>query len=664
MFIRRATVAALALVVPFVALVGGVFAFQNGDSSTTAGRAATGGLRITSPLGRTGLVTKVRIVAQITVPEGSSLSPVQFFVDGTPVGTVESGPPYAVDWVDDDPFQRREIVVQASDSAGNVLRDSVVLSPYEVSEHADVTGILLETSVYDGKGRFVSDLEPSTFRVLEDGVTQTTDVITKETIPTDLVMLVDNSQSMSRRMDFVRLASERLSSTLRQGDTVVVAPFNAHVGTITGPTSDRATVSEAVAAMRSGGGTAVFDSVLEGVRLLQGSENRRAIVLITDGYDENSKATIDDVIEAVERSQVTVYVVGVGGVAGISLKGEQMLRRIAQRSGGAVFFPPRETEIVTAAQQIATDTHSRYLITYTPTNQRNDGAWRAVSVEVPEGYRARTRAGYFAPAPPPIKPTIEFAVTDAQHQLVDVTADDFEVLEDGVAQSVDTFQIAVDPVSIVMALDSSGSMKKSEEVVKATATEFVREVRPEDSLALITFADKPRFAHVLAKNREWTIEAISKYVAIGGTALYDAVWNSLLTLRDVPGRRAVVVFTDGRDENNPGTAPGSVHTLDDVLGLAKETGAIVYGVGLGTKVDVAALQRLADVSTGQVFVASDAADLGTQFKRVVESLRRRYVLGYTSKNSTHDGSWRTVEIRPRASGYEVRSTGGYFAPEK
>jgi VWFA-related protein len=662
MFIRRATVAALALVIPFVALVGGVFAFQNGNSSTPATPAAA--LRITSPLGRTGLVTKVRIVAQITVPEGSSLSPVQFFVDGTPVGTVSSGPPYAVDWVDDDPFQRREIVVQASDSAGNVLRDSVVLSPYEVSEHADVTGILLETSVYDGKGRFVSDLEPSVFRVLEDGVTQTTDVITRETIPTDLVMLVDNSQSMSRRMDFVRLATERLSSTLRQGDTVVVAPFNAHVGTITGPTSDRATISEAVAAMRSGGGTAVFDSVLEGVRLLQGSENRRAIVLITDGYDENSKATIDDVLEAVERSQVTVYVVGVGGVAGISLKGEQMLKRIAQRSGGAVFFPPREGEIVTAAQQIATDTHSRYLITYTPTNQRNDGAWRAVSVEVPEGYRARTRAGYFAPEPPPIKPTREFAVTDAQHQLVDVTADDFEVLEDGVAQSVDTFQIAVDPVSIVMALDSSGSMKKSEEVVKTTATEFVREVRPEDSLALITFADKPRFAHVLAKNRDWTIDAIGKYVANGGTALYDAVWNSLLTLRDVPGRRAVVVFTDGRDENNPGTAPGSIHTLDDVLGLAKETGAIVYGVGLGTKVDVAALQRLADVSTGQVFVASDASDLGVQFKRVVESLRRRYVLGYTSKNSTHDGSWRTVEIRPRTPGYEVRSSGGYFAPEK
>jgi hypothetical protein len=81
-------------------------------------------------------------------------------------------------------------------------------------------------------------------------------------------------------------------------------------------------------------------------------------------------------------------------------------------------------------------------------------------------------------------------------------------------------------------------------------------------------------------------------------------------------------------------------------------------------VDVGALQQIADASTGQVFVATDASDLGTQFKRVVESLRRRYVLGYTSTNSQHDGTWRTVQIKPHAEGYEVKTLGGYFAPDK
>src|SRR4030095_10215678 len=90
--------------------------------------ASVGTLRITSPLGRTGLVTRVRMVAQIAVPPDVHLSTVDFFVDGEKVGVVTNGPPYAVDWTDENPFERREIVVQASDAAGHVLRDSVVVA--------------------------------------------------------------------------------------------------------------------------------------------------------------------------------------------------------------------------------------------------------------------------------------------------------------------------------------------------------------------------------------------------------------------------------------------------------------------------------------------------------------------------------------------------------
>src|SRR5262249_15684439 len=150
-----------------------------------------------------------------------------------------------------------------------------------------------------------------------------------------------------------------------------------------------------------------------------------------------------------------------------------------------------------------------------------------------------------------------------------------EVVEDGILQTIDTFQEAVDPVAIVMALDSSGSMKKSAEGVQQAARDCVAAVRPEDSLALITFADKPLFAHTLATNRQWTIDALNQYKPSGGTALYDALWNSLMHLKGVPGRHAVVVLTDGKDENNPGTAPGSVHTFDEVLNLLKSSGAIV-----------------------------------------------------------------------------------------
>jgi Ca-activated chloride channel family protein len=164
-------------------------------------------------------------------------------------------------------------------------------------------------------------------------------------------------------------------------------------------------------------------------------------------------------------------------------------------------------------------------------------------------------------------------------------------------------------------------------------------------------------------NRQWTLDAIKKYTPNGGTALYDALYNSLLTLKDVKGRRVIVVLTDGRDENNPGTAPGSTHVLDDVLKLQHEVGTTIYGVGLGQNVDKNVMERLAQVSGGQIYYASDATELGASFKRVVENLRRRYVLSYTSTHKQHDGSWRSVDIKANEPGAIVSSTGGYFAPE-
>ena len=86
-------------------------------------------------------------------------------------------------------------------------------------------------------------------------------------------------------------------------------------------------------------------------------------------------------------------------------------------------------------------------------------------------------------------------------------------------------------------------------------------------------------------NRESAQHAIAQYRALGGTALYDALAESLIRLHHAEGRRVVVVMTDGRDENNPGTGPGSVRSFADVLGHLKESGTTVFGIGLGTKVD-------------------------------------------------------------------------------
>ena len=175
-----------------------------------------------------------------------------------------------------------------------------------------------------------------------------------------------------------------------------------------------------------------------------------------------------------------------------------------------------------------------------------------------------------------------------------MSADDLEVVENGVPQTVELFQEASQPVSLVLALDASGSMKKREAEVIESARAFVSALRPEDALAVMLFADQVSFAHDLSTNRDVSHEAIQKYSVAGGTALFDAVSDSLRRLRDAGGRRVVVVMTDGRDENNAGTGPGSTRTLNDTLKDLKESGTTVFTIGIGTKLDTSSLQQLAD----------------------------------------------------------------------
>ena len=138
------------------------------------------------------------------------------------------------------------------------------------------------------------------------------------------------------------------------------------------------------------------------------------MILISDGYDEHSHASFEEALAAVKGAGITIYVVGIGGVAGISLKGERELKRLANETGGRVFFPPRGEELASVYDQLAADAQNRYLVTYTPTNTARDGAWRAVNLTTSsDQYLVRTRAGYRAPKPPPIRPTLEFTVTDS-----------------------------------------------------------------------------------------------------------------------------------------------------------------------------------------------------------------------------------------------------------
>ena len=623
------------------------------------------GVRITSPLGRTGIPGTVRIVAQVQASPGAVLSPVQFYVDGTLLSEDRDGPPYAVDWEDVNPFEARRILVQVADDKGNMARDTVALAPLEVVEAAEVMSVLLEATVYDKTGRSVGGLKPEQFQVREDGVPQSLEMARLEAMPTVFALLIDASQSMARRMDFVKEAASRLSGYLAANDRMLIVPFSNSLQAVTGPTNDRATVEQAVGAIVPKGGTAIVDGLIRLAPHLQNVEGRRAIVLVTDGYDEHSEHTFEEALDAVKSAHATVYVVGIGGSAGISLKGERLLRRLAAETGGRAFLPSREEELPKVHGLLAADIHNRYLLTYTPSNQSVDGSWRTVSVATSrDDLTVRTRPGYFAPKPPPVRPTIEFTVSQSGKALPDVAPQDLRVVEDGVEQKVETFQEAISPVSIVLALDSSGSMRKAAEPAKQAARRFVEALKPQDKLATVLFADRSVLAHELSTDRARALSSIDGYVASGGTALYDAVSESLSRLKGIEGRRVVVVVTDGRDENNPGTGPGSVTTFDALLADLKRVEAVIYPVGLGPNVDRAVLEKLAAASGGEAFFPEDVAGLDGQYRQIVEHLRRRWVVGYTSTNSKRDGEWRRVEITSRSSGAVIRSPGGYFAPAK
>ena len=623
-------------------------------------------VRITSPLGRTGTSGSIRIVAQITCPASLELGPVRFYVDGQLLQTDSDGAPYAVEWTDENPFERREISVAVADALGREVSDRVVLEPFDIVEEAQVTSVLVEASVQDKRGRFVKSLPPSAFSVLEDGVPQTLDQARYEPVGATFALLIDSSASMSRRLDFVQRTAAALAEYMSPLDRSLVAPFSKGLLAMTGPTDDRATVADAIRAIRSSGGTAILDSLVQLSRSFPEDATRRAVILITDGYDENSTATVDDALTALKAARATVYAVAIGGVAGISLKGERVLRRITAETGGRTFLPATEDQLQVVHAALADEVQNRYLLTYTPANQTQDGKWREISVRLPDSdYRIVARPGYFAPKPAPIRPTLEFTATGGAGAYLTVGAEDVEVFEDGVRQRIESFHEASQPMSIILALDASGSMRHREAEVIASAHAFAAALRPQDQLGILLFSDTTTLVQDLSTDRNATRAAIDTYKTAGGTALFDAVADALARLETAEGRRVVVAMTDGRDENNPGTAPGSRRSLDEVLRAVKAGGATVYSIGLGTKVDARALQQFAELSGGRTLLPQDVSQLPAEFQRVIEDLGRRYVVGYTSTNPEHDGQWRNVEIRVTgAPQVSVRSSGGYTAPER
>ena len=165
-----------------------------------------------------------------THPPQVALESVRFYVNDALVGDDREGPPYAVEWTDANPFEPTRIRVDATDALGNTASDAIELAPFEIVETTGVSRVLLEATVMDKAGRFVGGLDAASFRVLENDEPQTIDLASIESLPVTYTLLVDASQSMHARMEFVRTAAGRLADFLRPNDRIIVAPFAKSLG--------------------------------------------------------------------------------------------------------------------------------------------------------------------------------------------------------------------------------------------------------------------------------------------------------------------------------------------------------------------------------------------------------------------------------------------------
>lgn len=254
------------------------------------------------------------------------------------------------------------------------------------------------------------------------------------------------------------------------------------------------------------------------------------------------------------------------------------------------------------------------------------------------------------------------SVLDRKGDFVEgLSAEDFEVFEDGEKQTIRRFETMRDlPIRAGLVLDTSLSMEPAlREVERAAYGFFETVLEPRDRACLITFADEPRLVVRFTNDKGILAGGLSGLVADGETALYDSIVFALHYFSGLEGKRAIIVLTDGEDST-------SRYDYQDAVGFARRTGASIYVIGLNLSPsdhDVRnQLRRLAGATGGETFFVDSAHNLPRVYERIQEELRSQYLIAYqsTRSSSKREDDYREVEIRVADEGLEAKSIPGYY----
>ena len=246
---------------------------------------------------------------------------------------------------------------------------------------------------------------------------------------------------------------------------------------------------------------------------------------------------------------------------------------------------------------------------------------------------------------------------------------DVEVLEDGVRQDVSYFREASGagaeriPLSVVLVLDCSGSMRHNMHFLQEAAVNFVGKLEDVDSALVVSFNESVKGSMEFTGDTGRLEQFVESLEAWGGTSLYDAIHYGLERVRNQPGRKALVVFTDGADTT-------STMKEQEVLDYARSVEATIYSVGFRGESGLLArsprgfLRRIAQETGGSFFFPDKIAELIKIFNGISDELHNHYLLAYAPKRPP-DGTWREIQVRLLTSkDAEVRVRKGYFAVKR
>ncbi len=273
--------------------------------------------------------------------------------------------------------------------------------------NVDVNLVLLHVSVFDEKEVLIKGLKKGDFTVNEDKTEQQISLFKEEDAPVSMGLMIDNSGSMRTKRERVNKAAMTFVKTSNPQDELFLINFNDQVFIDQDFTRKQEDLSDALDVLDTRGGTALYDAIylsLEHIR--EGKEDKKVLLLITDGEDRDSRYKFDTVLEFARESYASIFVIGLFDKEGERSRAQKKavthLKELAEETGGKYYFPESVDEVESICTRVAHEIRNQYTLGYRPTNVRKDGTWRTVVVKVNstnKGKRiiARTKRGYYAP---------------------------------------------------------------------------------------------------------------------------------------------------------------------------------------------------------------------------------------------------------------------------